>query len=189
MTSHRPKTTRAYPTRRAPVSRHGRSANRARDDLQRLAVTLLVGALGLTAVVLTFWRMDAMWRADHLARTGTQVTVTTASQLNPWQPTYFQTLGEAAGAAYAKTPSATDAQALLNDALAYIRQAVALDGSNSFLQQEYADLLATEGLRQHSSAVLHHALATYHLALQEDPYNAQATTGMKKVETALLPSQ
>jgi O-antigen ligase len=174
-----------YPTVRAPVSRHGRSANRARDDLRRVTVTLVVAALGLTAVGLTYWRMDAMWRADHLARTGTQATVTTASQLNPWQPTYFQTLGEAAGAAYANAPTASDAPALLHDALAYISQAVALDGENSFLQQEYADLLATEGIHQHSSTVLHAALARYHLALQEDPYNAQATTGMKKVETAL----
>ncbi len=174
-----------YPNLPAPTGTYGRSRSRVDNDVRRLTTTLVVGALGLTAVALTFWRTDAMWRADHDARVGTQFSVTTATKVNPWEPSYFQTLGEAAAAAYAQNPKASDALVLIQDAVSYLRQDVALDGSNSFAQEEYGDALASEASLVDSESLLHRAVAVFHLSLREDPFNTQVRHSLEQAERPL----
>jgi len=175
----------AYPTHGTPVGRSGRSRARTQSDVRRLTATLVAAVIGATAVGLTFWRTDALWRADHLARVGTQSSVTRATQLNPWEPSYFQSLGEGAAAAYGQNPKAPDALTVIQDAVAFFRDDVALDGSNSFAQEEYGDALASEGTLVNSKALLRMALTVYHRALQEDPFNAQVRISMAEAQKAL----
>ena len=174
-----------YPVVVAPVSSYGRSATRAQHELRRLTVTALAAVVGLTAVGLTFWRADALWRADHEARTGTQASLESAIGLNPWEPSYFQTLGEAAGQAYSHSPKASDASGILQAAVAYLRQDVALDGANSFAQEQYGDALATEGDMENNRALLVAALHAFRLSHQEDPFNTQVPGLIRRVEASL----
>jgi hypothetical protein len=174
-----------YPTHVAPVGAYGRSGRRAQSDMRRLGTTLVAGTLGVAALGLTFWRTDALWRADHDARVGTQTSVTKSIGLNPWEPSYFETLGEGAASAYAQNPKASDALVLIQDAVSYLSQAAALDGSNSFIQEEYGDALASEGSLQNSAPLLRKALAALHLAQQEDPLNTQLQKPISEATKAL----
>jgi O-antigen ligase len=174
-----------YPALVATVGAYGRSTARVQNDLRRLTATAVAGALGLTAVGLTVWRTDALWRADHDARVGTQAAVVKATQLNPWEPSYFETLGDAAAAAFQQNPKASDALPLIEAAVSYLRQDVALDGSNSFAQEEYGDALASEANLVHSEPLLHAALSALRRALQEDPFNTQLHRSIQEAEKPL----
>ncbi|MGH9017034.1 MAG: O-antigen ligase family protein, partial [Acidimicrobiales bacterium] len=174
-----------YPVRQVRVGSYGRSARRAQSDLRRQGAVLLVGALGLTAVALTFWRTDAMWRADHDARTGTQATVTEATTLNPWEPSYFSTLGQAAAESFARTPDASDALTLIQDSVSYLRQAAALDGANSYILQQYGESLTAEAKKENSSAVLTTAVDVLRRARHENPYNTALPGLIDKAQAAL----
>jgi O-antigen ligase len=174
-----------YPRLAAPIGAYGRTRTRTQGETRRLGLTVLATVLGVTAIALTFWRTDAMWRADHAARVGTQASVTKATQLNPWEPSYFLTLGQAAAAAYEQNPKASDTVTLIQDAVSYFRQDVSLDGSNSFAEEEYGDALATEGSAQHSQVLLHQALSALRRAQQEDPFNKQLRSAIAEVEKNL----
>jgi O-antigen ligase len=171
-----------YPAHVAPVGTYGRSNARAQSDVRRLLATLIAGAIGVAAVGLTYWRADAMWRADHEARVGTQASVVKATQLNPWEPSYFQTLGEAAASAFEQNPKASDALPLIQDAVSYLREDVALDGSNSYAQEEYGDALASEADLVHSEPLIHMALSALRRSLQEDPFNTQLHRSIQEAE-------
>jgi O-antigen ligase len=161
------------------------SATRNQTEMRRLGFTLLAGALALTALGLTYWRTDALWRADYQARIGTQAAVVKATQLNPWEPSYFGTLGEGAAQAFAQNPKASDAVTLIQDAVSYLHQDVSLDGANAFAQEEYGDALGSLGNAENSKPILRQAVATLEKAQREDPFNAQIRHSLAVVSKAL----
>jgi O-antigen ligase len=164
---------------------YGRTASQARGDLRRVTVAVAVGAVGLTAVGLTFWRTDAMWRADHDAWTRTQTSVMQAVKLNPWEPSYFYTLGESAGLSYNQNPKASDGLQLIQTAIGYLRQAVALDPYDSTYQAQLGAALQTEAGLEDSKAVYRMALASLHHAQRDNPFNTEVDPVIKKVEKSL----
>ena len=157
---------------RAPRARtHGRSASQARRD--RWATALAVGAVGLIAIGLTFWRADALWRADHQAWVRSDASAEEAIKLNPWEPSYFINLGQAAEHAYETDPKSTDAVPLLREAVGFFHQAVDLDGADTYTQTDYAGALLALATVEHSNkALARMSLAALSLAEQEDPFNA-----------------
>jgi hypothetical protein len=175
-----------YPQLVRPVGAYGRSASRSQSDARRLASTLLAGAVGLTALGLAFWRTDALWRADHQEWESTQASLESATALNPWEPSYFGALGQAAAGAYANSPKAADAEAIVQASVGFLRHDVALDGDNTNAQTDYADALETlAGLQNANKGDLRLALAALHRAQQDDPYNPHVAGLMKTVEKAL----
>ncbi len=175
-----------YPSSSAPVGAYGRSASRARSDLRRLGGVVVVAAVGLTAVGVSFWRTDALWRADHQERVTTQSSLERATTLNPWEPSYFETLGQSAATTYLHDPKASDAPALMRDAVGFFGHEVALDGDNTNAQTSYGSALATLGSLEHSDkAVLRQALAAFTRARQDDPFNTKVAPLITRVETTL----
>jgi hypothetical protein len=175
-----------YPSSSAPVGAYGRSASRARSDLRRLGGVVVVAAVGLTAVGLSFWRTDALWRADHQERVSTQSSLERATTLNPWEPSYFETLGRSAATTYLHDPKASDAPAIMRDAVGFFGHEAALDGDNTNAQTSYGSALATLGSLEHSDkAVLRQALAAFTRARQDDPFNTKVTPLITRVQTSL----
>jgi hypothetical protein len=165
---------------------YGRSSNQAQQQLRRLALTVTVGVLGISALGVTFWRADALWRADHQAWLGSQASITKATQLNPWEASYFLTLGQAALDAYSRSPRSPDALALVQAGVGFLRQSAALDGANSLTQEAYGGALADEARLEHSNqALLRAALAALRLAKQEDPFNTKVGPMIEAAEMAL----
>jgi hypothetical protein len=164
---------------------YGRTASQVRGDLRRVSAAVAVGAVGLAAVGLTFWRTDALWRADHDAWTRTQTSVMQAVKLNPWEPSYFYTLGESAGLSYNQNPKASDGLQLIESAIGYLRQAVALDPYDSTYQAQLGAALQTEGGLEDSKAVYRMALASLHHAQRDNPFNTEVDPVIKKVEKSL----
>jgi O-antigen ligase len=165
---------------------YGRSATQARSDVRRLGTALVAGAVGLTAVGLTFWRADAMWRADHDAWIRSQASVTLATTLNPWEPSYFETLGTSAGTLYLQDTRARDALQVIQASAKYYAQEAALDGYNDVAQAQYGSTLDTEAALEHSNkTVLRQALAALLKAKQDDPYVAKVPALIKQVEQSL----
>ena len=82
------------PCRRRSGAYRTFGAAHRQSDARRLVSTLVAGAIGLTAVGLSFWRTDALWRADHQERVSTQSSLENATNLNPWEPSYFGALGK-----------------------------------------------------------------------------------------------
>jgi len=134
---------------------------------------------------LTFWRTDAMWRADHDAWTRTQTSVMQAVKLNPWEPSYFYTLGESAGLSYNQNPKASDGLQLIQTAIGYLRQAVALDPYDSTYQAQLGAALQTEAGLEDSKPVYRMALASLHHAQRDNPFNTEVDPVIKKVEKSL----
>jgi putative inorganic carbon (HCO3(-)) transporter len=175
-----------YPMRSGPVGAYGRSAARQQSDGRRLLSTLVAGALGLSAIGLTFWRTDALWRADHQEWVSTQTSLEKATNLNPWEPSYFGSLGEAAASAYVHNPKASDALAVIQASVGFLRQDVALDGDNTNAQADYADALETlAGAENDNKGALRQALVALHQARIDDPYNPRVGPLIKTVEKAL----
>jgi hypothetical protein len=132
-----------------------------------------VGAVGLAAVGLTFWRADALWRADHQAWVRSDASADQAVKLNPWEPSYFINLGQAAEHLYNEDPKSTDTVPLLRDAVGFFRQAADLDGANTYAETDYGGALLALATVEHSNKVLARmSLAALNRAQQEDPFNA-----------------
>jgi O-antigen ligase len=179
----------AYPLLARRVGAYGRSASRSQDDGRRLISTVVAVAVGLTALGLSFWRTDALWRADHQEWASTQASLESATALNPWEPSYFGALGQAAAGAYVNNPKAADAVAIVQDSVGFLRHDVALDGDNTNAQTDYADALETlAGLQNANKNDLQMALAALHRAQQDDPYNPRVPGLIKTVEKALQSS-
>jgi O-antigen ligase len=175
-----------YPVASTPVGAYGRSASRAQSDLRRVGVTVAAVAVGLTAVGLTFWRTDALWRADHLEHVSTQSSLERATQLNPWEPSYFGTLGQAAGGTYLHTPKASDATALMQAAVGFYRHEVALDGANTNAEADYGGALETlAGLEHSNVALLRQALVALRRARTDDPFNTNVPKLITSVQKSL----
>jgi len=175
-----------YPVHSTPVGAYGRSASRAQSDLRRVGVTVAAAAVGLTAVGLTFWRTDALWRADHQERVSTQSSLERATQLNPWEPSYFASLGQAAGGTYLHAPKASDAAALMQAAVGFYRQEVALDGDNSNAEADYGSALETLASLEHANvALLRQALVALRRAQTDDPFNTNVPGLIRSVQKSL----
>ena len=175
-----------YPLRSGRSGVYGRSSAQARQDLSRLATASVVGLVGLTAVGLTFWRTDAMWRADHQAWLATQTSLVRATSLNPWEPSYYETLGRSAVATYSGNPHASDALQIVQAGVGYLHHVVTLDGYNSANQAQYGAFLQVEAKVEHNNkALFRQALAALRLAQQENPYNSSVPPLIKQVETSL----
>ena len=176
-----------YPIRSASAGVYGRSTAQARGDVRRLAVAAVAAVVGITAVSITYWRMDALWRADHDAWFGTQATIVRATQLNPWEPSYFQTLSQAAFRSFSNNPKASDALAIAQAGVSYARQNVALDGANSIAQGLYGSALVTEAGAQPSDkvALLHRALVALHRAQEDNPFDTEVRQLIAFAEKAL----
>jgi O-antigen ligase len=160
-----------YPIRAARGGRYGRSASKARRNLP-WATALAVGAVGLTAVGLTFWRTDALWRADHQAWARSETSAEQAIKLNPWEPSYFANLGRAAQHVAELNPKSTEAVPLLREAVGFFRQAANLDGADTYTQTDYGGALEALATAEHSNKVLAQtSLAVLSRARQEDPFN------------------
>ncbi|HVC68645.1 MAG TPA: O-antigen ligase family protein [Acidimicrobiales bacterium] len=165
---------------------YGRSSRQAQQQLRRLALALTAGALGITALGVTFWRADAIWRADHQAWLGSQTSITKATQLNPWEPSYFLTLGQAALDAYSRSPHSSDALAIVQAGVGFLRQSAALDGANSLAQEAYGGALMDQAkLEPSNKSLLRDALAALRLAKQENPFNTNVDPMIAAAETAL----
>jgi putative inorganic carbon (HCO3(-)) transporter len=148
-----------------------RSAAQSRRD--RWATALAVGAVGLTAVALTFWRADALWRADHQAWVRSDTSAVQAIKLNPWEPSYYINLGQAAEHEYGADPKSTDAVPVLREAVDLFRQAANLDGADTYTQTDYGGALLALATVEHSNkALARMSLAALSLAEREDPFNA-----------------
>ena len=164
-----------YPRRAARAGRYGRSRSRAGRDLP-LATALLVGAVGLTAVGLTFWRTDALWRADHQAWVRSETSAEQAVKLNPWEPSYFVNLGQAAQHVAELNPKSSESVPILREAVGFFRQAANLDGADTFIQTDYGRALEALATAEHSNkAVADMSLAALSRARQEDPFNSTVT--------------
>ena len=175
-----------YPLHAGPVGAYGRSAARQQSDARRLVSTLVAGALGLTAIGLTFWRTDALWRADHQEWVSTQSSLESATNLNPWEPSYFGALGQAAAAAYVHNPKAADALPIVQAAVGFLRHDVALDGDNTNAQADYGDALETlAGAENGNKGALRQALAALEQARIDDPFNPRVAPLIKTVKKAL----
>ena len=180
-----------YPTIRAtrPSGPQGRSAAQARDDLRRVSAALAVGLVGLTAVGLTFWRTDALWRADHQARIGGVSALTRAVTLNPWEPSYFLKLGIQAldhSTQLGNNPSAIPSTQV---ATGYMSHVVALEPYNTDAQTDYGEALYNEGRLERSIPVVDEALAAFQRAVQDDPFNTVAQTLIKQTHKLLRTPQ
>jgi O-antigen ligase len=174
-----------YPAHITRGGVYGRSASAARRRLQRATTAFAVGAVGLTAVGLTFWRTDAMWRADHEAWVGTEASVEQAITLNPWEPSYDMRLGQAAESSYQHEPTSSQAAPLLEAAVGFLRHEVDLDGADTYAQTDYAGALEALGNLQHSSSLFRMSLAALHTAKQEDPFNTSVAPLIKADEKGL----
>ncbi len=175
-----------YPVRAARAGVYGRSSSQARSDVRRISAALAVGALGLAAVGLTYWRADAMWRADHQAWVGTQTGLEQAITLDPWQPNYLNTLGEAAVTTYLQRPNASDALAVIQVGVKYLGQDVALDGDNAAAQAQYGEALQIEAKAEHSDrTVLEQALAALQRAKQDNPFITSVGPLIQQVQKSL----
>jgi hypothetical protein len=175
-----------YPIRATRGGVYGRSSSQARSDVRRIGTALAVGAVGLTAVGLTFWRTDAMWRADHQAWLGTQTGLEQAIKLDPWQPNYYNTLGEAAVSTYLGRPAASDALAVIQVGAGYLGQDVALDGDNAAAQAQYGEALQIEAKAEHQNrGVLESALAAFRRAKQDNPFGTAVDPLIQQVQRAL----
>jgi len=163
----------------------GRSSALSPDDRRRIGTALAVGLVGLTAVGLTFWRTDALWRADHQAWLGTNASLARAVQLNPWEPSYFATLGS--NAAYHATQLNANASAIpaYQAVVGYLSQEVALDGYSTAAETNYGSALYNEGRVEDSPPVVRQALAAAQRAEQEDPFNTAAKALAKKAQKLL----
>ncbi len=175
-----------YPGHAAPVGAYGRSTSQARRDLRRAAATVVAALVGLTALGLTFWRADALWRADHQERVSTLNSLERATQLDPWEPSYFAALGRSATTTYLRDPRAADAPAILRDGVGFLAHEVALDGDNANALTTYGSALATLAGVEHSNpALLRSALAAFRRAQQDDPLNAKVAPLIRSVQKAL----
>jgi hypothetical protein len=175
-----------YPAPSAPVGAYGRSTSRARHDLRRAGGALAAAALGLTAIGLTFWRTDALWRADHQERVSTQASLERATVLDPWEPSYFETLGQSASTTYLRNPRATDAPAIMGAAAGFFAHEVALDGDNANAQASYGSALATlAGLGHSNTTLLRSALNAFLRAHQDDPFNTKVPPLISSVQKSL----
>ena len=174
-----------YPLPSTPSGTYGRSSAQARQQLRRTLTAVAVGAIGLTAVGLTVWRADALWRADHQAWEGSQASLTAATRLNPWEPSYFETLGQAATDAYDRSPHTSDALPLIQAAVGFFRHQAALDGANAVAQQQYGQSLTTEGALERSKVVLRQALVALRRGQQENPFDTQIPGLIAAAERAL----
>jgi O-antigen ligase len=175
-----------YPIRTVRKGVYGRSSSQARSDVRRLGTALAAGLVAFTVVGLTFWRMDAMWRADHDAWLGSQTSVVRAINLNPWEPSYFGILGRAAENTYSREPQATDALQVVQEGVGYLRQATNLDGYNSSYQAQLGALLQIEAKLEHSNKVLlRQALAAFRQAQEDNPRNTEVPPFIRQVEKSL----
>lgn len=175
-----------YPVLPASVGAYGRSRSDAQRELRRLAGAVGAGIIGLTAVSLTFWRADALWRADHQAWLATQVSLESATKLNPWEPSYFETLSQAAMRSYSEDPTASDALTIVEDGVSWARQADALDGSSSSAQAEYGIALEVLAhLESSNKTLLRMALAALRRAQQDNPFNTQVPPVIAAVQRSL----
>jgi O-antigen ligase len=175
-----------YPIRATRTGTYGRSATQARRDLRRATAALAVGAIGLTALGLTFWRSDALWRADHQAWLRSETSAEQASRLNPWEPSYFTHLGQAAEHAYNVDPKSTAAVSLLREAVGFFRQAADLDAVDTYTQADYGGSLLALATVEHSNKVLARmSFAALTLAQQEDPFNA-TVPGLLQADEKIL---
>ena len=180
-----------YPTFRVtrPSGPQGRSAAQARDDLRRVSAALAVGLVGLTAVGLTFWRADALWRADHQARIGGISTLTRAVKLNPWEPSYFLKLGIQALDHSTQLGSNPIAIPATEGATGYISHVVALEPYNTDAETDYGQALYNEGRLERSIPVVDQALAAFQHAVRDDPYNTLAQALVKETHKLLRTPQ
>jgi O-antigen ligase len=175
-----------YPVSSTPVGAYGRSSSRAQSDLRRLGVTVAAAVVGVTAVGLTFWRTDALWRADHQEWVSTQSSLEGATQLNPWEPSYFGSLGQAAGETYLRAPKASDGTALMQASVGFYRHEVALDGDNTNAEADYASALKTlSGLEHSNKTLLLQALAALRRARADDPFNTNVPPLITSVQKSL----
>jgi O-antigen ligase len=164
---------------------HARAALRGQGDLRRLTATLVAGALAVAALGLTFWRTDALWRADHQEWVGTQNAMEQATRLNPWEPSYFESLGQSAGTTYLHDPKAPDALGLVQAAVGFLRQGAALDPDDTTAEANYGGGLETLATLEHSPAVARMSLAALRRARQDDPFNTQVA-GLIRSDQHLL---
>jgi hypothetical protein len=175
-----------YPVSSTPAGAYGRSASRAQSDLRRVGVTVVAAAVGLTAVGLSFWRADALWRADHQEWVSTQSSLEKATQLNPWEPSYFGSLGQAAGETYLRAPKAADGTALMQASVGFYRHEVALDGDNTNAEADYGSALKTlAGLEHSDSPLLLQALVALRRAQTDDPFNTTVPPLISSVQKSL----
>ena len=127
-----------------------------------------------------------MWRADHQAWVGTQTGLEQAITLDPWQPNYLNTLGEAAVTTYLQRPNASDALAVIQVGVKYLGQDVALDGDNAAAQAQYGEALQIEAKAEHSDrTVLEQALAALQRAKQDNPFITSVGPLIQQVQKSL----
>ncbi len=175
-----------YPLVVAGAGRYGRSSTQAQLELRRLGRATGVGVVALAALGLTIWRADAMWRADYQAHLGTQTSIIAATNINPWEPSYFDTLGQAATNSYDSSPHASDALALARVAAGFYSHDVALDGASSLAQKAYGGSLTTEAEAEHNNKpLLRQALVALRLARQENPFDPKIPPLIDAAQKAL----
>jgi O-antigen ligase len=175
-----------YPIRVTRQGAYGRSAAQARDHLRRVGAVVAVGVVGLTAVGLTYWRADAMWRADHQAWHATPTALARAIKLNPWEPSYFFMLGRQDIDHYLQfTNGAPGALPDIEAAVGYLSRGVALDSYSTDGQAEYGAALFYEGRLEHSKPVLRVASAAFRQAKQDDPFNNAVNAFVKDIQKLL----
>ena len=175
-----------YPLVRAPVGVHGRSTAQAQAELRRLAGALGAAAIALSAFGVAFWRSDAMWRADHQEWLRTSSSLIRATELNPWEPSYFRDLGENSIDGYSSSPSSPGAPGFARAAVGYFRQEVALDGDNTVAQAQYGGALQAEAEEDnYNDGLLRMALAAFDRARQDDPYYGGVSGAIEGVEKLL----
>jgi O-antigen ligase len=175
-----------YPSVVAGGGRYGRSSTQAQLELRRLGRATAVGVVALAALGLTIWRADALWRADYQAHLGTQTSIIAATNINPWEPSYFDTLGQAATNSYDSSPHASDALALARVAAGFYSHDVALDGASSLAQRAYGGSLTTEAEAEHNNKpLLRQALVALRLARQENPFDPKIPPLIHAAQKAL----
>lgn len=169
----------------APARARRRSSRAQRED-RRLVAAVVAGILGLSAVALVFWRADALWRADHQELIGTQAALERATELNPWEPTYFEAIGDLAFATYAHFPKDPTAPVVLRAAVSYLGQGAALDGDSTTVEMQYGTALQAQAeLEPSDTTSARLALAAYRRAQQDDPRNAQLPGLIAQVQRML----
>lgn len=180
-------------------SQDRRRRRRSRQRKPPTVAVIGVGLLAALASVLVFWRVDALWRADHKlwaasraqssASGASRAAVATgdvlaAARINPWEPTYFQALGSAALAAYQAHPSATSASPTLEQATSYFKAAARLDPYNEDVELEYAQALIFEGEASLSGAaqIKGEALAALSRARTDNPLDPRVEALLPRAE-------
>lgn len=127
-----------------------------------------------------------MWRADHQEWLRTSSSLIRATELNPWEPSYFRDLGENSIDGYSSSPSSPGAPGFARAAVGYFRQEVALDGDNTVAQAQYGGALQAEAEEDnYNDGLLRMALAAFDRARQDDPYYGGVSGAIEGVEKLL----